>query len=104
MPPMLDFASEVIVPAKELEIRSTPIVIPKPVLEKFCAITDSNYKSASIKLYENATAMDIVITEVNEMTKGQAENPEWHEQRKGAVTATKFSAVIRAVEKKSVIP
>ncbi|XP_023930360.1 uncharacterized protein LOC106151446 [Lingula anatina] len=47
----------------------------------------------SIKFSENE------IHQIEESTRGQRENPEWHQQRRGAVTASRMGSILRTFEK-----
>ncbi|XP_053391619.1 uncharacterized protein LOC123552538 [Mercenaria mercenaria] len=76
LPNTLRYDGAAIAPAKEVEIKTTPVVMTQLVPKKFDSITDEGYSKASEEVYTKATNMGIDIDQVNNLTKGQAENPE----------------------------
>lgn len=100
LPDFVTFDNAVIAPAKEVETITTPPVVKQLVTRQFSSEKDSGFIAACNELYKKAENMDLDINQVDSITKGQACNPEWHEQRRAVITATKFSAVIKVIEKK----
>lgn len=102
LPDCLPFDSEQIAYSLDVEVRSTPTSVFRLERNKFSDTSSLDYKLESERFYNSAKTMNIDFEELNKLTLGQANNSEWHEQRRGSITATKFSSVVRwAKNKKS---
>ncbi|XP_060592462.1 uncharacterized protein LOC132747159 [Ruditapes philippinarum] len=95
LPNSLPHDSEAIIPAKKVDVKTTPVSITQLVTKEFGSVDDSGFTLACEDLFVQAANMDIDIKEVDSMTKGQSDNLEWHIQRRGAITATRFASVIK---------
>ncbi len=55
-------------------------------------------------IVRNAGLTDIEVVQIEGLTRGQSENPAWHEMRRGRLTASNFGAVLKAIARRSYPP
>ena len=102
MPQTVPYDDKNLAPAKEIEVKTTPVAIPQLVTKKIGSDKEDGFNLACDNLFSSAANMDIDVQDVDIVTKGQSDNPEWHIQRRGAITATRFSAVMKVTSTEKV--
>ena len=82
-------------------MKATPTSVFRLERNKFSDPSSLDYRLESERFFNAAKTMNVDYEELNNLTFGQASNFEWHEQRKGSITATKFSNVVRWAKKRN---
>lgn len=85
--------------SSETEIHSTPLPVTRIEHKTFQSASEPSFKREIECFTKKAATHTCDRAEIDEITVGQSSNPEWREQRKGCITATKFYSVIKTVEK-----
>ena len=96
MPNLCDNSISALIHHNEVEVVTTPMPITELPHATFTSTTSPKYQAAFHSLLQQSTTPLTLqeIEQIDTLTTGQSSNKEWHRQRRGAITSSKFHIII----------
>lgn len=95
LPDSVSFSDSILAHSYEETIETSQMSILSLPKRTFKNDSGIGFEEEATAFYEKCTKMDIDTRKIDTLTFGQASNNEWYDQRRGAITATKFHDVIK---------
>ena len=96
MPNFYDNSISALIHHNEVEVVTTPMPIVELPHPTFSSTTSPYYQTGNDSLLQQSTTPLTLqeIEQIDTLTTGQSSNKEWHRQRRGAITSSKFHIII----------
>ena len=82
----------------QLDVTTLPLSIPKLATSVFSSVDDDGYEQEKNRFLSSLHFSETDRLRIEDITKGQSDNAEWYEQRKGCITGSKVNRIVSFVE------
>ena len=77
----------------QCDITTYPLLLTKRCSALFSSVHDAGYEEEKNRFISSLVLNATYRLKIEEITKGQSENSEWYEQRKGCITGSKINKI-----------